>query len=468
MNEREDAWRRLQSVGQFIGSGAGGLADLNALLAGKVADAAGEAGRSLGESARAIGGGLAGVTNWNTPPTFATPGEQARDEALKRQKMESVALRGGPETPWPVNPAKPAVVPVPASNPAVAPTPTQTPAAAPAMQPAPAAAKPRVLTQTLGNPQVTNAVPTTQQGPSAVADAYGKADELRSKAYDTLTPTPEQLQEQTGLGNLNRNVGLRMAILGGEEMRAPGGMILKQAMEQQGKGQLDPLKASELKAKKLDVEAAAWDRRAQLAQTSDDRRFAVEQARMTREHSDRLAAQGRAEARADRMAMFGARQAAGGAGGKVTESEAASAGYLGRMRNAENIINTVGSAGRPSLLTSAMGYEGLSGLARPYVEGSAQQQYRQAQEDWVRAKLRKESGAVIGEDEMEREIRTYFPMPGENDQIITDQKAQARRQAETQLKSMANRAPDVAVESSRPSTPSRRLEDRKNAYLREP
>jgi hypothetical protein len=38
-----------------------------------------------------------------------------------------------------------------------------------------------------------------------------------------------------------------------------------------------------------------------------------------------------------------------------------------------------------------------------------QQKYKQAADNWIRANLRKESGAVIGADEMAAEYATYFP-----------------------------------------------------------
>jgi hypothetical protein len=55
--------------------------------------------------------------------------------------------------------------------------------------------------------------------------------------------------------------------------------------------------------------------------------------------------------------------------------------------------------------------------------------YKQSQADWVRAKMRKESGAVIGEQEMVDEIRTYFPQPTDTPADIR-QKAKARKVAE--------------------------------------
>ena len=60
------------------------------------------------------------------------------------------------------------------------------------------------------------------------------------------------------------------------------------------------------------------------------------------------------------------------------------------------------------------------------------QSYKQAQEDWVRAKLRRESGAAIGKDEMRQEIELYFPQYGDKPETI-EQKAKARRAATVNL-----------------------------------
>lgn len=61
------------------------------------------------------------------------------------------------------------------------------------------------------------------------------------------------------------------------------------------------------------------------------------------------------------------------------------------------------------------------------------QRYRQAAKDWIRAKLRRESGAVIGEEEAAEEYRTYFPMPGDS-QAVKDQKGRARKTAEKAMR----------------------------------
>ena len=58
-----------------------------------------------------------------------------------------------------------------------------------------------------------------------------------------------------------------------------------------------------------------------------------------------------------------------------------------------------------------------------------QQQYMNAAENWITANLRKESGAVIGADEMAKEYKKYFPMPADSGALI-EQKEKLRKQAE--------------------------------------
>jgi hypothetical protein len=56
------------------------------------------------------------------------------------------------------------------------------------------------------------------------------------------------------------------------------------------------------------------------------------------------------------------------------------------------------------------------------------QQYRQAAEQWIRAFLRKESGAAISDSEFERDFAVYFPQPGDTPEVI-QQKEAARQNA---------------------------------------
>lgn len=125
----------------------------------------------------------------------------------------------------------------------------------------------------------------------------------------------------------------------------------------------------------------------------------------------------------------------------TTEGEKSAAGYLSRMRAAESIMDGLALDGTTSrsiasLLVAGSDIEGM-------VLSDEQSKLLQAQRDWVRAKLRKESGAVIGPEEMADEIRTYFPLPGESDAVV-EQKRKSRLEAERQMEIMAGRESGAA------------------------
>jgi len=120
-----------------------------------------------------------------------------------------------------------------------------------------------------------------------------------------------------------------------------------------------------------------------------------------------------------------------GGGKPPTEGQLAGAGYLQRMTAAESILRDIET--RANVVTIPLEKTLLLGTGlEGYTLNPVEQQVAQAQRDWVRAKLRKESGAVIGPEEMAAEIQTYFPMPGEGQETIA-QKAEARRRAERQM-----------------------------------
>jgi hypothetical protein len=124
-----------------------------------------------------------------------------------------------------------------------------------------------------------------------------------------------------------------------------------------------------------------------------------------------------------------------------TEGERTAANYYGRMQAAESIL---GTNFKPSTAEYMAAKKVMSGgsisasLANAYLSEDAQSYY-QAAADWVRAKLRKESGAVIATEEMETEIKTYFPMPGDSPRVI-EQKRLARLQAQEGMANMGGRA----------------------------
>jgi hypothetical protein len=142
-----------------------------------------------------------------------------------------------------------------------------------------------------------------------------------------------------------------------------------------------------------------------------------------------------------------------GAGAKPTEDQSKSAGFAYRMKQSTNIFNqpVLDKSGQPIIdpktdkpvtLEQAYGKPGTyqaimraipsagltTGLAN-VSEDVGRQQYRQAQENWVTANLRPESGAVIGADEMEKEIAKYFPQANDAQKTI-EQKQRARRDTE--------------------------------------
>jgi len=115
-------------------------------------------------------------------------------------------------------------------------------------------------------------------------------------------------------------------------------------------------------------------------------------------------------------------------------------GYASRMQKAEEIMAKNADSGKPGLVeASAQKIPGVGNIAANLARDPARQQYNQAQEDWVRAKLRQESGAVIADEEMAREIRTYFPQIGDSPEVVA-QKTAARQTASDAMVKAAGRA----------------------------
>ena len=116
----------------------------------------------------------------------------------------------------------------------------------------------------------------------------------------------------------------------------------------------------------------------------------------------------------------------GSAPPKATESEQNAAGFAQRMERAGEIANSLAGK-QPGLGSSVAGsIPFVGGIAQRLVQPAETQQFKQAADDWIRAKLRKESGAAIGKDEMDSEFRTYFPQVGDGPAVIA-QKTEARR-----------------------------------------
>ena len=136
-----------------------------------------------------------------------------------------------------------------------------------------------------------------------------------------------------------------------------------------------------------------------------------------------------------------------GAGGKPTEGESNAAGFSQRMERAQGILSGLPSTAIPGVMSAAAGSIPFVGnVAQRGVQTAQEQQFKQAADDWIRAKLRKESGAAIGTEEMASEYRTYFPQVGDTPEVIA-QKAYARQVATAAMRQSAGKAYKPFVES---------------------
>jgi hypothetical protein len=110
---------------------------------------------------------------------------------------------------------------------------------------------------------------------------------------------------------------------------------------------------------------------------------------------------------------------------QMTEGQANAALYADRMRKADTIIQSVGSAG---LDVKGKLLEKVPFGAGNFMQEDNYQLYEQARRDFINAVLRRESGAVISDAEFENAERQYFPRPGDSP-VVLKQKADNRQTA---------------------------------------
>jgi hypothetical protein len=136
----------------------------------------------------------------------------------------------------------------------------------------------------------------------------------------------------------------------------------------------------------------------------------------------------------------GGQQLKGVSGGKPTEGETNAAGFAQRMELAQSIIGGLPAGSQPGAMTRTLeAIPFVGGVAARSSQNVQTQQFDQAAQDWIRAKLRKESGAAIGVDEARQEYATYFPMVGDTPEKIA-QKAEARRVVTLGMQKAAGKA----------------------------
>jgi len=129
--------------------------------------------------------------------------------------------------------------------------------------------------------------------------------------------------------------------------------------------------------------------------------------------------------------------------------ESNAAGFLLRMQDATKLLDTYEGKGKPSVVTSSVsGVPFVGGVLERGAQTPEQQQYKNAALAWIRAKLRKESGAAIGADEAAQEYQNYFPVVGDTKEVIA-QKRNLRQSAMDEMRIASGKAA-VKVDEARP------------------
>jgi len=125
-----------------------------------------------------------------------------------------------------------------------------------------------------------------------------------------------------------------------------------------------------------------------------------------------------------------------GVGKKPAQNEFLAAGFAKRARQADSALGRLGD-GAGTGLGDRMQQDftvplfGQVGLPNE-MKSENRQLFEQAQDNFVSAVLRKESGAAISPLEKAQEAKKYFPQPGDGEKVL-EQKRQAREQAMANL-----------------------------------
>lgn len=321
-------------------------------------------------------------------------------------------------------------------------------------------------------------------------DPYARAiDEARRKLAQPQAPmfSPEQVEQRRAENQQQYMLGVLGQLSGDPNAGAVGGQVFKQALAARQprvteRGVADPISgefkynADYLRERDEQTLAGLQQRSAQARGQFEERRIAAGERRQ-------LAQERAAEQRALRAMMAGNRQeplvsvtgpngeamyvprsqavglkpASVGGGGQPTGDERNAAGFAARMQSAESILASAGElGGAEGPLTSAVGALPWVGkTTQTLVSSGEQNRFRQAAADWIRAKLRKESGASISPTEFEGEYQTYFPQPFDSAEVRA-QKADARAIATAAMRESAGRASNTVsaiAGAGRPEAP---------------
>jgi hypothetical protein len=137
----------------------------------------------------------------------------------------------------------------------------------------------------------------------------------------------------------------------------------------------------------------------------------------------------------------------------LTESQAKAAVYKAQMDASEKELATIPID--QTKLASQLDVGMASGTWTNPAASPVAQRARQAQEQWAEVFLRFKTGAASTEAEVKRNVRTFFPQPGDSKEVI-EQKARMRKQASHDIGMAAGKeggsAPSSNVRKYNPET----------------
>jgi hypothetical protein len=142
-----------------------------------------------------------------------------------------------------------------------------------------------------------------------------------------------------------------------------------------------------------------------------------------------------------------------------SDAQNASAGYYERMLSANTAMDSV-LAGKDGVIGTPddVKYDDVNSFGQTIKNkvplfgnnliSNDKQQLEQMQQDWVSAVLRKESGAVLGVDEIAQEKKKYFPQYGDSKETIA-RKSVSRQNAESGMFNASQGAWDALQETKK-------------------
>lgn len=119
----------------------------------------------------------------------------------------------------------------------------------------------------------------------------------------------------------------------------------------------------------------------------------------------------------------------------LPQNQYAAAGFARRMQQSEDVFDALGQAGFDPTSPSASLQKVLPDIAQP----DLLKRQIQAEQNWVNANLRRESGAAISQAEFDNAAKQYFPRPGDSPEVL-DQKRLNRLQVQQNISAEAGKA----------------------------